>query len=295
MSKPLQNRIDFAVVIRAKNANPNGDPLDENRPRMYPNGHGFMSDVCLKRKIRDRWADAGEAILAVAADRNGDGHGSLKARLEATLPKLPADRNDKLGLICKTWLDVRAFGQLLAFKQEKKAAGKGKGKKANADGDIETSDLPASMGIRGPVSIQNAVSLEPIEIQSTQITKSFNGEGDDAATRGSDTMGMKYSVAEAVYVTYGSIHVVDAAKTGFTADDADKLKAALCQLFNGDSSAARPAGSMDVTNVVWWTHDSAQGALGVRKVHESLTVDPLTGAVTVAKLNGVTCEVLQGW
>ena len=78
----LQNKIDFAVVLSVRNANPNGDPLNGNRPRENYDGYGEISDVCIKRKIRNRWQDMGAKIFVQSEDRADDGLGSLKERAE---------------------------------------------------------------------------------------------------------------------------------------------------------------------------------------------------------------------
>ena len=116
----LQNKIDFAVIFRVKNANPNGDPLNGNRPRTDYSNYGEMSDVSIKRKIRDRllerWIDAGRnddgnMIFVQSDDRKADDAKSLRARAEAGLGKeLGSDKTAELA--CKKWLDVRAFGHL---------------------------------------------------------------------------------------------------------------------------------------------------------------------------------------
>src|SRR5690625_6815860 len=79
----LQNKIDFAVVISVNNANPNGDPLNGNRPRQNYDGHGEISDVAIKRKIRNRLQDMGEKIFVQSNDRSDDGLKSLRERAEA--------------------------------------------------------------------------------------------------------------------------------------------------------------------------------------------------------------------
>lgn len=301
MTTPLNRRIDFAVVIRVRGANPNGDPLDENRPRILPDGRGEISDVCLKRKIRDRWMEMGEAILVQPQDRALDAYKTIRDRVEGTLGRIPAERTELSALACQTWLDVRSFGHLFAYKTDKNnGKGKGKGKRGKPEAEAgeeesgtEQGALPSSLGIRGPVSLRPAISLQPIDFQSTQITKSANSEG-DGSNRASDTMGMKYRIDDATYVTYGSIQVIDAHKCGYTEADAEKLKAALVRLFENDASAARPAGTLDVSHVIWWTHESAVGACSPHKVHATLQVSP-EGEVSVQAMPGIACDVIAGW
>ena len=260
----LTKKIDFALIIGVKNANPNGDPLNGNRPRTDFEGNGEITDVCLKRKIRDRLQEDGESIFVQSDEKKNDGMTSLKNRAydeNVGLGKkafetkkgenLESKRDETAKLACDKWFDVRAFGQVFAFKADDKSA----------DG--------VSIPIRGPVTIQSAFSLEPVDITSTQITKSVSGEG-DGSKKGSDTMGMKHRVDEGVYVTFGAITPQLAERTGFSDDDANKIKETLVKLFEGDASSARPEGSMQVKKVIWWEHNSKSGQYSSAKVHNSL-------------------------
>ncbi len=261
----LTKKIDFAVVFTVKKANPNGDPLNGNRPRIDYEGFGEVSDVCLKRKLRNRLQDMGEDIF-VQSDENrkeGDTFRSLKDRFDnnAEIKEAANDREKQVNIAGRTWYDVRAFGQVFAFK---------KGKKSD---DSEGSDS-VSIGVRGPVSIHNAVSLAPVDIYSQQITKSVNLETEkDPDKKGSDTMGMKHRVEYGVYVSYGSINCQLAGKTGFSDGDADKLLAALKSLFVNDESSARPSGSMKVESVVWWKHNCKNGQYASADVDESIGIE----------------------
>ena len=197
-NKTLTKKIDFAVIISVKRANPNGDPLNGNRPRQTYDGYGEISDVCLKRKIRNRLQDMGESIFVQSDDNRapGDEFRSLNDRFNAA--KLADPRKDS----CEKWFDVRAFGQVFAFK--KKDAGK-KGKETE---ELEENADAVSIGIRGPVTIQSAFSREPITPDSLQIVKSVNLETNEKEPnkKGSDTMGMKHRVDKGIYVTYGAIN-----------------------------------------------------------------------------------------
>jgi CRISPR-associated protein Csd2 len=294
----LQNKIDFAVILRVRNANPNGDPLNGNRPRTDYSNYGEMTDVSIKRKIRDRLVERykalekdgqsadGQAIFVQSDDRKIDDAKSLRERAEKAL-------GNKLGssetyeLACKTWLDVRAFGQLFALKSNKKA-----GKKKEEGGD-EEGDTGVSIGIRGPVTIQSAFSVEPIDITSVQITKSVSGEG-DGTKRGSDTMGMKHRVDQGVYVFYGSMNPQLAERTGFSDADAEVIKNVLTKLFENDESSARPAGSMEVLKVIWWKHNCKSGQYSSAKVHRTIT-PKRDGTYDLIKLDGLEPEEMAGF
>ncbi|MGE7090644.1 type I-C CRISPR-associated protein Cas7/Csd2 [Lysinibacillus sp. NPDC048646] len=274
----LDHKIDFAVVFSVQNANPNGDPLNGNRPRQNYDGYGEVSDVCIKRKLRNRLQDMGEAIFVQSDDRNNDGFKSLNDRAES-VPELKQIKADKKGnadvyatIASNTWFDVRAFGQVFAFK-----------------GDS------LSVGVRGPVSIHPAISLAPIEITSIQITKSVNSVTGDK--KGSDTMGMKHRVDFGIYKFVGSINTQLAEKTGFTNEDSAKFKEALITLFENDASSARPEGSLEVHKVIWWEHNSKLGQYSSAKVHRALkvtgdTIDTLN--IKVEPLEGLQVYELDG-
>ncbi|MGR6117590.1 type I-C CRISPR-associated protein Cas7/Csd2 [Aeribacillus composti] len=279
----LDHKIDFAVVLSVKKANPNGDPLNGNRPRQNYDGHGEISDVAIKRKIRNRLQDMGESIFVQSNDRRVDDFQSLKERAEAhpELKKIMSSKNGSseefAKIACQLWIDVRAFGQVFAFKG---------------------SDL--SVGVRGPVSIHTATSVDPVDIVSMQITKSVNSVTNEK--RSSDTMGMKHRVDFGVYVFYGSINTQLAEKTGFTNEDALKIQQALVTLFENDASAARPEGSMEVHKVYWWEHNSKLGQYSSAKVHRLLkieknveepkSIDDYT--ITLNELDGLKAVVIDG-
>lgn len=287
----LTTKIDFAVIFTVKNANPNGDPLNGNRPRTDYDGFGEISDVCLKRKIRDRLQDMGKGIFVQSDEKKTDGMTSLKNRAESeefglgkdafNIKKSTPEKTAKKA--CEKWVDVRSFGQLFAFKSDTR------------DG--------VSIPIRGPVTIQSAFSLEPVSITSSQITKSVSGEG-DGSKRGSDTMGMKHRVDNATYIAFGAMSPQLAERTGFSDDDAELIKQVLPKLFEGDASSARPEGSMAVEKVIWWQHSSKSGQYSSAKVHRTLREhieagDPLEAKnikdSLLSKLPELEPEVIDGF
>lgn len=258
MSK-LKGKIDFVLLVSAENANPNGDPLNGNRPRENFDGYGEISDVCIKRKIRNRFQDFGAPIFVQSDDRASDGFGSLRERAEGCKElkeeidkKKKADRNVCAKIACEKWLDVRSFGQVFAFK-----------------------GIEVSLGIRGPVSIHQAVSVSPVDIVSMQITKSVNSEAGKEG-KASDTMGTKHRIGFGLYVVKGSVNVQLAEKTGFSQEDAELLKDALKTLFENDASSARPEGSMEVCRLYWWQHEEKTPAVSTAKIHRSVKITPET-------------------
>lgn len=250
----LTNKIDFEVIISATDANPNGDPLSGNRPRINSQGFGEISDVCIKRKVRNRLQDMGERVFVQSDDRCDDGCDSLRTRADSCeeLKKVSSGKNtnkdEYARIACEQWIDVRSFGQVFAFK-----------------GDA------VSVGIRGPVSLSIAKSVSPIDIVSMQITKSVNSERVNGG-KASDTMGTKNRIEFGLYVFKGSINCQLAEKTGFSEEDAEKIKQALITLFENDCSSARPEGSMQVCRVYWWKHDSKTPTVSSAKIHNSVQI-----------------------
>ncbi len=283
----LNNKIDFAVIVCVNNANPNGDPLNGNRPRVTFDGFGELSDVSIKRKIRNRLMGEGHSIFVQSDDNRVDDYRSLRSRADGVLKSVGMkDEKKYRDAACKEWIDVRSFGQVFAYK---------------GTGD----DAGVSIGIRGPVSIHPAFSVAPVldRISSLQITKSVSGEG-DGTKRGSDTMGMKHRVDHGIYVFYGSMNPQLATKTGFSDEDAEAIKEALKTLFRNDASSARPEGSMEVYKVYWWQHNSPNGQYSSAKVHRLLNVCVKDGVeepksiedydIALNELSGLKCEMIDG-
>ncbi len=274
----LNHKIDFVALVSVTKANSNGDPLNGNRPRTDYNGFGEISDVCIKRKIRNRMQDLGHAIFVQSEDRCDDGCKSLKDRAEAATKGIK-DKKLFIQTVCDKWMDVRSFGQLFAFKGN----------------DI-------SVGVRGPVSIHQAVSVSPVEIEEMQITKSVNGETTDK--RSSDTMGMKHFVRFGLYEIKGAINVQLAEKTGFSQEDAEVIKECLRTLFVNDASSARPEGSMEVVRLYWWEHNCKDGQYSSAKVHRSVRIAARSAEgipesvddyeITLEELPGLIPEILDG-
>ena len=283
----LSNKIDFAVIISVKNANPNGDPLNGNRPRYNYDGYGEISDVAIKRKIRNRLMNESYAVFVQSDDSKLDDYPSLRKRAEGEISKDDwKDERKFREAVCNKWMDVRTFGQVFAYGGEKRGEG-------------------VSVGIRGPVSVHPAFSIAPVldRVSSIQITKSVSGEG-DGTKRASDTMGMKHRVDHGVYVFYGSMNPQLATKTGFSDQDAEAIKEALKTLFRNDASSARPEGSMEVYKVFWWQHNSPNGQYSSAKVHRLLDVTLKPGInepmsiedykITLKELPGLNCEEIDG-
>ena len=271
----IENRIDFVEIISVKNANPNGDPSNNNQPRQLEDGRGEISDVCIKRKIRNRLQDMGEKIFVQATDRNDDGYTSLSKRAtnNKNLVDAKNDTQKYVEVANAEYIDVRAFGQVFAFKGDK-----------------------VSVGIRGSVTVQPAFSVDEISITTSSITKSTNGE--DKEGKAADTMGEKHRVDFGVYVIKGSINARMAEKNGLSEDDVKKILYALKTLFVNDETSARPAGSMNVEKLFVFRHNKKDGNYSYKEVFDSVKIEKITDEpndikdyhIYVEKLDGLNCS-----
>lgn len=273
----MMNKVDFLMVIVAENCNPNGDPLMGNRPRQDLDGYGEISDVCIKRKIRNRMQDMGHEILLKSEQNSDDGYKSIMSRVQNNkeLWKSISKGNNEQAFkhACDTWIDVRMFGHIIP---RKKGAG-------------------VTIPIRGPVTIGMAKTLDVVEIEEQQVTTSLNLVDTADGQKDSSTLGRKYSVKKGVYIAKGSIFPALAKKTGFSQEDADILKESLKTMFENDASSSRPSGSMSVDRLYWWTN---QGELGVypaakifRTLHFQNEKEYPYYSVTENSLDGLTPEI----
>ena len=289
--EPIKTRVDFVLVLSAENANPNGDPGYDNRPRTDAyTGIGYMTDVCLKRKIRNRiemtqkvsdgydiWVRSGTYLRETLTD-------ALK-EIQAEAGYKAIDKKDAKALeayerhrICQKFFDIRAFGGVLTSDSESGEGGPestpgGEGKKPSKTGGKEPKSKVGQ--IRGPVSIQYAKSVAPIVVEDDEITRVCPTKYDATKPDKKTEMGRKKRVPFAVYVAKGSIsaRLAEGQKgTGFSERDLGILKDALKDLFAGDESAARPAGSMIVQSLVFFTHRSKDGDEAVHKTLDRVKV-----------------------
>ena len=242
------------LTVSVENANPNGDPLSGNQPRTDSDGYGLITDVAIKHKIRHRLHHEGEDVLVLHDDIVGDGAKSILGRIknyfEGELNLKIGKKLDPRIVLDKSferWYDVRAFGQVYAF-----------------------SGQDFSISATGAVSVNISKSLYPITVNDLQITKSINGSEEGIGKKGSDTMGTKSVVTKGVYVIKGSINAYLAEANGFTEEDIEKLKQVLLTLFANDVSAARPAGSMEVEELFWFTHSNKLGNVSTKRVFDLL-------------------------
>jgi CRISPR-associated protein Csd2 len=262
-TQPIQHRCEFVLLFDVKNGNPNGDPDAGNAPRIDPEtGHGLVSDVCLKRKIRnfvmlrkasgEAPADEGYDIYvqerAVHNQQHREAYNALK--LTPVTKKLPKDQQKARELtlwMCEKYFDIRAFGAVMS------------------------TEINAGQ-VRGPVQIAFAHSVEPIVSLDQSITRcSVTNEKDIEKER---TMGRKEIVPYALYRAHGFIspHLADAEHggTSFNDDDLALLFQALEQMFEHDHSAAR--GEMSTCKLFVFEHASKLGNAPARKLFDLIDV-----------------------
>lgn len=238
-----KHKYDFCVFVTADHANPNGNP-DNNIPRTDMDDYGMITDVCVKHKIRNVYQLMGQENLVQSTDVAGDGCRSIEERARFGIPKKLESAREIADAACAKWADVRAFGGIMTWIKND------------------------TVGIRGPVTLCTAKSLDPISIQSLGITKCIQGKKD---SKGADTMGGSKDIVEyGVYMITGSISPLNAAKTGFTDEDAEMLKVALMHLFDADASAARPEGSMEVRKMYWWKHEEPFPAVSSARIKRNM-------------------------
>ncbi len=251
----LKKRYDFVLLFDVKDGNPNGDPDAGNLPRLdAETGNGLVTDVCLKRKVRNfvqlaKQGEAGydifvkeKAILNNAIDEAHDSE-VVKAQ------KKDADKTDAARqFMCTKYFDIRAFGAVMS-------TGKNAGQ------------------VRGPVQMTFGRSIDPIVSSEHSITRMAVATEAEAEKQKGDnrTMGRKFTVPYGLYVSHGFISAHLAAQTGFTTDDLNVFWEALEKMFWEDHSAAR--GEMNVRGLYVFEHDSALGRAPAHELFEKIKVE----------------------
>lgn len=250
---PLDNKYDFIMYITVKDANPNGDPLNRNRPRVDFDGFGEITDICLKRKLRNRMMDLDERVFVQSNERKIDDCKNLQERFER-VPSLKNEKNpDNITKIASSiWTDVRSFGQVFSFSKN-----------------------GISVGIRGPVSIHTGISEEIVKIAPMDIKRVpkeiLNNKSNVKKT---SNLIKNISVVEfGTYKIVGSINPQLSEITGFNEKDVEMLKNLLLTIFRNDSSLSRPEGSMEVSKLYWFKHKSKIGDYPASKLHNCIRLE----------------------
>lgn len=266
MSTPIKNRYDFVILFDVENGNPNGNPDAGNMPRIDPEtGYGLVTDVCLKRKIRNYVEDLkeeapgyriyvkegvplnrsdAEALTAVGVS------GDLKAAKKAD-PGIDKKLRD---FMCSNFYDIRTFGAVMT---------------TFVKGALNCGQ------VRGPVQLNFARSIDPIVPQEVTITRVAITTEADAEKKGTE-MGRKHIVPYALYRAEGYVSANLARKTtGFSEDDLQLLWQAILNMFENDHSAAR--GKMAVRELIVFKHDSELGCAPAYKLFQKVQVQRVEG------------------
>ena len=266
----IANRYDFVALFDVANGNPNGDPDAGNLPRLDPEtNHGLVTDVCLKRKIRNftelaKSSTPGYAIYVQESSILNEKHrmayvalrpDDAKAKTDKKLnPKSDDEANALRNFMCENFFDVRTFGAVMS-------TGVNCGQ------------------VRGPVQLSFATSIEPVvplEISITRMAatneaeKAKKTEGADDERTENRTMGRKYIIPYGLYRAHGFVSAKLAEKTGFSDTDLDFLWEALKNAFEHDRSAAR--GEMAMRKLIVFKHDSALGKAPAHSLFERIVV-----------------------
>lgn len=260
--QPIKNRYEFVILFDVENGNPNGDPDAGNMPRIDPEtGYGLVTDVCLKRKIRNYVETAKEDAAGfriyvkdgVPLNRS-DREACAYVGVDADKLKEAKKKDDKLDeklrdFMCENFYDIRAFGAVMT---------------TFVKGALNCGQ------VRGPVQLGFARSVDPILPQEVTITRVAITTEADAEKKGTE-MGRKYIVPYALYRCEGYVSANLARKTtGFSEDDLSLLWEAILNMFEHDHSAAR--GKMAVRELIVFRHDSELGNAPAYKLFDLVRV-----------------------
>jgi CRISPR-associated protein Csd2 len=261
----IANRYEFVLLFDVENGNPNGDPDAGNMPRIDPEtGHGLVTDVCLKRKIRNHVALSKEGATgyriyiqekSVLNTTHQEAYAEYNLKPEAKkLPKKATDAASVTGWMCKNFYDIRTFGAVM------------------------TTEVNCGQ-VRGPVQLAFAKSAEPIIPQEVSITRmAVTNEKDLEKER---TMGRKHIVPYGLYVAHGFVSAPLAGKTGFSDDDLNLLWDALVNMFEHDRSAAR--GLMSSRKLIVFKHQNKLGNAPAHKLFELVQINRAEGSTGPAR------------
>lgn len=261
MSEPIKNRYDFVILFDVENGNPNGDPDAGNMPRVDPEtGCGLVTDVCLKRKIRNyvEMAKEGEAGCRIyikdqvplnRSDAEAVDYLGINGDLKTAKKDDPEIDRKIRDFMCQNFYDIRTFGAVMT---------------TFVKGALNCGQ------VRGPVQLSFARSIDPVVPQEITITRVAITTEADAENKGTE-MGRKYIVPYGLYRAEGYVSANLARKvTGFSEEDLQLLWQAILNMFENDHSAAR--GKMAVRELIVFKHDSELGNAPAYKLFESVQV-----------------------
>ena len=283
MAEVIKNRYEFTILFDVENGNPNGDPDAGNMPRIDPEtGYGIVTDVCLKRKIRN-------CVETMCEDKEG-----YKIYIKDGVPLNESDNNAYIAFgtdekkikelkkddpeidkkicqfMCNNFFDIRTFGAVM------------------------TTFVKAALNcgqVRGPVQLGFARSIDPIVTQEVTITRVAITTKKDAENKSTE-MGRKYIVPYALYRVDGYISANLARKvTGFSEDDLALLWQAIINMFEYDHSAAR--GNMAVRELIVFKHATELGNAPAYKLFDTVSVKRKEGVIAARSYNDYEVEVAE--
>jgi CRISPR-associated protein Csd2 len=277
MNNPITNRYDFVLVFDVKDGNPNGDPDAGNLPRIDPEtGNGLVTDVCLKRKVRDYvmlskgqsfgydiWVKSKALTLNEQIERAYDEDDSVKKAVDGWKAWQKDKKKNPKPLrhyedvardwMCKVFFDIRSFGAVMSTSD-----------KAEKSEEDDSSKIKRTAGqVRGPVQLTFARSIDQIVALEHSISVCAARKADKPVESQIGLQGRKNTVPYGVYVAYGFVSPHLAAQTLFSEEDLKLMWDALFSMFELDRSAAR--GLMSTQKLIIFKH---QSALGNAPAHE---------------------------
>ena len=276
MNQKLNNRYEFVLLFDVKNGNPNGDPDGGNLPRIDPEtGHGFTTDVCLKRKVRNYVEIVKEAQppyciyikeKEILTESRKPAYDSISPEVKDTASKISLARQ----WMCQNFFDIRTFGAVMSTKE-------------NNCGQV-----------RGPVQLAFAQSIDPVVPMEASITRMAVETKKEADSQGGDnrTMGRKTYIPYGLYRAHGFVSPAFARQTGFGEDDLELLWEALRNMFDHDHSAAR--GEMSTRKLVVFKHESVLGNAPAHSLFDLLTVKRLDGGKPPRSIDDYEISINEG-
>lgn len=270
----------FHVSMVAEGSCPNGDPMDEGRPRVLDDGLGFVTNLCLARKVRDAAALAGMPVLLQSDSKRTDGYTSVQSRVAGNGISIKSPRGEIKRALSDKFFDVRLRGVTLALPSKKGESEKGFG-----------------LSMRAALSLTDAKSVEPVRVVRMQITRSHNAaDGLPDGEKGSETMGMRYVVEHGVYTFFGAITPFTAAVTGLMKKDVEDLKKILPLILDNDQSVSRPYGSFYIRDIAWWNMENSTKRINPGRICKAMKADPVTGELSLADAEmPIKPEMLEVW
>ena len=283
----IKNRYDFVFLFDVKDGNPNGDPDFDNMPRTdEETNHGLVTDVCIKRKIRNYVQLLKE--LKAPYDifiREGNVLNPLIEQMRNVADKEEEDEKKAVAKgrmkMCQQYYDIRTFGAVMSTGDEK--ADGDSNDDVNADGGKEkkskekgTKKKIKGLGVvRGPVQLTFARSIDPVDAKSHSLTRCCVTTTDDDKEGKTNTIGNKNTVSYGLYRMHGFISATDAAKTGFSEEDKELLFEAIINAFENDHAAAR--GEMNPRALIVFKHESHLGNARAGQLFDLVKVEKKEG------------------